>query len=258
MHRLSRVFDLFNSDDVDYDLAVMLDVKEKVRNKAARAAFTSYLQLPDQNTRPSALGSTQAHLRFFDSDLVRRLTDTSSMDVSALVAGEPMTLYIIVPPARMTAYRPLLRILLTGLILALTNRTKVPEERTLLMCDEAGNLGRIDSLFTAATLLRSWGLTLWTLWQNVAQLNTYGSQAHTLIDNAGIIQIFGARNLRMAQELANIVGGVSAEQILNLPPNEQMLLIEGRLTRCKQARFYNDELFRSTCSQEVPGVVPCH
>lgn len=55
------------------------------------------------------------------------------------------------------------------------------------------------------TLLRSWGLTLWTFWQNAAQLQIYGTQANTLADNAGVIQAFGARNLRMAQDLANLL-----------------------------------------------------
>lgn len=243
--RLSALFDLFTCDEVDYSIATLMDAEDKVRNRAARAAFGSYLQLPDTGTRPSVLGSTQTHLRFFDSDLVRRVTDTSSIDVEAFVAGEPMSLYIIVPPSRLTAYRPLLRVWLSGLILAMTQRTKLPEERTLMLCDEAGNIGRLDALFTAATLLRSWGLTLWTLWQNVAQLNAYGGQAHTLVDNAGVIQVFGARNLRMAQDLAGLIGGVSAEQIMSMGPEEQVLLIEGRLTRCRQARYYSDKLFQA-------------
>jgi type IV secretion system protein VirD4 len=241
---LGRLFDLFNNDEVDYGIAKLMDEKDRVRSKAARSAFASYLQLPDTNTRPSVLGTTQTHLRLFDSELVRRVTDTSSLDVDALVRGEPMSLYIIVPPSRLTAYRPLLRVWLTGLILAFTNRTRLPKERTLLLCDEAGNIGRIDALFTAATLLRSSGLTLWTLWQNVAQLNIYGGQAHTLVDNAGVIQVFGARNLRMAQELASLIGGVSAEQIMGMGPEEQVLLIEGKLQRCRQARYYSDTLFQ--------------
>jgi type IV secretion system protein VirD4 len=162
------------------------------------------------------------------------------------MAGAPMSLYIIVPPSRLVAYRPILRLWISGLILAATHRATPPKERTLMLCDEIGNLGRIDAFLTAATLLRSWGVTLWTFWQNLAQLQVYGAQANTLIDNAGVVQVFGARNLRAAQEIANIVGGMSGEQILNLPPDEQMLLIEGKLMRCKQARYYNDELFRAT------------
>ena len=42
-------------------------------------------------------------------------------------------------------------------------------------CDEVGNLGKMDALLTAATLMRSWGMTLWCFWQNVAQLQIYGA-----------------------------------------------------------------------------------
>jgi len=241
--RISSLFDLFNSDDVAYSLAVKLDQKE-VRNRAAYAAFASFLQLPERETRPSVLGTLQTHLRLFDSDLVRRLTDTTTFDLDAFVAGKPMSLYIIVPPLRLSAYKSLLRAWLSGLMLALTQRTTAPRERTLMLCDEIGNLGRLDALLTAATLLRSWGLTLWTFWQNAAQLPAiYGSQANTLVDNAGVLQAFGAKNRRMAQDIANLVGGITPDDILNLPSDEQVILIEGKVTRCKQVRYYQEKQF---------------
>src|SRR5258708_35790179 len=51
----------------------------------------------------------------------------------------------------------LLRMWLSGLILLLTQRKHPPKERTLMLCDEIGNLGRLEALLTATTLLRSWG-----------------------------------------------------------------------------------------------------
>jgi len=240
--RMSTLFDLFNSEDVAYTLAVYLDTKDKVKNRAARAAFISLLNLPEKETRPSVLGTVQSHLRLFDSELTRRLTDTSSMDIDALIAGKPMSLYIIVPPFRLNAYRPLLRMWLSGLILAMTRRKAPPKERTLMLCDEIGNLGSMDALLTAATLLRSFGLTLWTFFQNIDQLKIYGAQANTIVDNAGVIQIFGARNKRMAKDLSDIVGSVTAEEILGMSPDEQFLLMEGKALRCKQVRYYNEKL----------------
>jgi type IV secretory pathway TraG/TraD family ATPase VirD4 len=102
-----------------------------------------------------------------------------------------------------------------------------------MLCDEVGNLGRIDALLTAATLMRSLGMTLWCFWKNIAQLQISGAQANTLVDNAGVIQTFGARNLHMAQDLTSMVGDVSADQIAGLRPDEQIFLIEGRMTRCR-------------------------
>jgi type IV secretion system protein VirD4 len=244
---LSSLFDILTDDDAIYRLACLMDQKE-VRNRAAKAAFSSFLQLPSENTRPSVLGTALTHVRLFDSDLMRKVTDTTSFDLDAFIAGAPMSLYIIVPPFRLSAYRPLLRIWLSGLILALTLRKTPPEHRTLLICDETGNLGRLDTLLTAATLLRSWGLTLWTFWQNAGQMQIYGPQANTLIDNAGVVQAFGARNRRMAEEFVNLVGGVSPDEVLKMPRDEQVLLIEGKLLRCKQARYYSDKEFAGPLS----------
>jgi type IV secretion system protein VirD4 len=242
--RLSALFDLFTSDDASYSIAMMLD-NNRVANRGAKSAFCSFLQLPDQSTRPSVLGSVQSHLRLFDSELTRKVTDTTTIDLEAFIAGEPMSLYFIVPPFRLMAYRPLLRLWLSGLILALTQRQRPPKERTLMLCDEIGNLGRMEPLLTAATLMRSWGLTLWSFWQNAAQLQIYGTQANTLTDNVGVIQIFGVRNYRMAQDLANVIGGISAEELLRLGKNDQVLLMESQLLRCSQVRHYEDKLFRT-------------
>jgi type IV secretion system protein VirD4 len=240
--RLSELFELYTSDDAVYRIAVLIDTKG-VRERSAKAAFAAFLQLPDRETRPCVLGCTLPHLRLFESDMVRRLTDTTSFDLDAFIAGEPMSLYIIVPPLRLTAYRPLLRMWISGLILTMTQRKTPPKERTLMLCDEVGNLGRIDALLTAATIMRSWGLTLWTFWQNMAQVQIYGAQANTLVDNAGVVQVFGARNQRMAHDLASVIGGITADEIMRMKPDEQILLIEGKLARARQTRYYSDAMF---------------
>src|ERR1022692_3546876 len=48
----------------------------------------------------------------------------------------------------LSAYRPLLRLWLSGLILAMTQPNTPPKERPLMLYDEIGNLGRLDSLLT--------------------------------------------------------------------------------------------------------------
>jgi type IV secretory pathway TraG/TraD family ATPase VirD4 len=47
----------------------------------------------------------------------------------------------------------------------------------------------------------------------------------------------------MAQDLANVIGGVSADELLKLPKSEQMLLVESKLRRCRQVRHYEDREF---------------
>jgi hypothetical protein len=65
-------------------------------------------------------------------------------------------------------------------------------------------------------------------------------------DNAGVVQCFGARNRRRAQEFASLVGGVDADTVMKLSPREQLVLIEGgEPVRCRQVRYFEDEEFRA-------------
>ena len=250
---ISGFYDILCGDP-DYKIATMLDEKA-FSHAAARTGFEGYLLLPERETRPSVLGTVLQHLRFFDSRIVRDATDSTTIDLAALVAGEPMTLYITVPPMRLSAYRPLLRCWLTGLLFLLTQRTRLPEHRTLMLCDEIGNLGRIDAFLTASTLLRGWGLTLWSFWQNIAQLEIYGDQARTIVDNAGVLQFFGARNRRMAEDFAALVGGIDPDAIMAMRGGEQMLLVDGVLVEnSRTLRYYSEPMFAGLYDESpLPG-----
>ena len=238
--RISKLYDLYHPKDTTYSIAVLLDTTIGM-NKTAYDCWAAYLELSERETRPSVLASTTEHLHLYESDLIRRLTDTTTIDLDALVAGEPMTIYITVPPYRLAAYSPILRLWLSGLMNLLGTRQSVPKHRTLMLVDEAGQLGRMESFITASTLMREYGLSIWTIWQNAAQLEIYGSQARTLIDNAGVIQCFGMRNSRMAGEIAALIGGISAERLVGMGKDEQMLAIDGAGPKVvRQIRYYEE------------------
>jgi type IV secretion system protein VirD4 len=242
---LARLFDQLHADDVDLEIARQLDTHKARLSRAAYRGLAAYLQLPERETRPSVLGSTQQHVRLWDSDLVRRLTERTTFDLAALIDGQPMSLYIVVSPARLEALAPLLRMWLGGLTGALMTRRRRPEHRTLLLCDEIGALGRFDAFVGASTLLRSASVQLWTFWQNPAQLEIYGSHARTLVDNAGVLQLLGARNLRMATEFSALTGGLDAQEILAMGDDECLALVEGRqVERLRRIRYFEHPVLR--------------
>lgn len=238
---LGSLFDLFNNDDVIHRIAQLLDEHGPQIERCIYATFAGFLQLSDRETRPSVLGSTQQHLMLWESNLIRSLTDHTSFDLQAFVEGEPMSIYIVPGALRVDAYAPVLRLWFAGLMQALMARQgqRLPRHRTLMMCDEAAALGKLDAFVTASTLLRSCGLQLWTFWQNPAQMEVYGAAARTIVDNAGVVQLLGARNHRMAQEFATLTGGISADEIMSMGPDEQMLMVDGgRPKRVRRARYF--------------------
>jgi type IV secretion system protein VirD4 len=243
---MNTVFDLFNSDDPVYNLAVLLD-KNTSMHRTARTAFTGMLGLPEKETRPSVLGSTQAVVRLWDSDVIRRVTGTTSFDIDALIHNSddhPMTIYVIVPSYRSEAYRPLLRLWFGGLLMALMQREELPEYKTLLLSDETASFGRVDAFLTASTQARAFGVQLWTHWQNAAQLEIYGKDgAHTLIDNAGVLQFLGAANRRAAQEFVALIGGIDADEMMAMGPDEQLVLMDGKTERLRRLRHFEEACF---------------
>ncbi|MGE4043388.1 MAG: type IV secretory system conjugative DNA transfer family protein [Acetobacteraceae bacterium] len=242
--RISKGFDLLHAGDVPYDIAMLLDTMQ-VKNKAAYAAFAAFLANSERETRPSILATAVQHIRLFDSELIRHRTDRTSIDIDGLIEGKPMSLYVIVPPARLRAYRSILRLWMSGILMALTQRQEPPEHRTLMLIDECGQLGALDTFLTAATLMRGWGVTLWTFWQSVAQLSVYGVNARALVDQAGVIQLFGSRNFRLARDFTKLIGGITPEEVMRMRPEEMLVMVEGGLPQfIQQARWYSDGAFR--------------
>jgi type IV secretion system protein VirD4 len=185
-------------------------------------------------------------LRLWESDLIRKLTSSTTFDLQALVDGAPMSIYVVAPPLRLTAYAHIIRLWLNALLTVLMTRRSKPRHRTLMLCDEMGALGEFDAFVVASTLMRSSGLQLWSYWQNGSQLEVYGAHAKTLVDNVGVLQLLGVRNRRMATEFADLVGGVSADEIMGMGPGECLALIDGRrLEWMRKIRFFEHPQLRA-------------
>jgi len=82
----------------------------------ARQEFAIFLQHPSKETRPSIQSTASQHLRLFGSKAVRRATDCSTFDLQDVIDGEPMTIYIIIPPTKLESHRSLLRLWLGSCI----------------------------------------------------------------------------------------------------------------------------------------------
>jgi type IV secretion system protein VirD4 len=239
--RLSWIRDLFSESDLAYQLAVMLDTKA-VRNRDAYQEITIFLNHPERETRPSVQSTAAQHFRHFGSEAVRRATDTTTIPLEALQAGDPLTIYLVLPPDKLASHRNLLRLWLSAMLLLLMQRRRIPRLPTLFLIDEAAQLGRLELLLQAVTLMRGYGLMCWTFWQDAAQLKSlYPQEWPTLINNCATLQLFGARNLKAAEEIAGLVGGIAPETILGLAPDEQVLLVPGQRPQlCRRLDYLHD------------------
>jgi type IV secretion system protein VirD4 len=232
------------SDDVVYNLAVLLDTKGKSMPKFAYSAIGAFLQAADQNTRPSILNTAQTYLRALCSEDVGLCLVDSNIKLGDILEGKPLDIFICIPPEKMKSHKCLVKLWVGTLLTALMRRREIPVRRTLLVADEAAQLGEFDLLLTACTLLRGFGLQLITAWQDVAQMKSrYSHDWQTILNNAAVLLSFGQGHYAAAKEYADILG-IDAGELLRMGPDHAALSVRGEGTRrirrmnyLKEARF---------------------
>jgi len=224
---LSRIADMLHNDDAAYHLAVLLERKGKSMQKSAHREIAAFLNLPERETRPSTMATAQSYLKCLMSHKIATSISSTSFDLEAFRRGVPMTIYIIVPPERMLSHAALLSLWIGTLLKVIFSRTSAPKLRTLALLDEVASLGNFPMLETAITLCRSYGLRVWTFWQDVQQIQAaYPLGWKTVINNSSL-QIFGVTTRLMANELGQVID-FEPSQLVRLNRESQVIQIPGQ------------------------------
>lgn len=194
----------------------------------------------------SILSMTQDGVDFLRGPLIEAATASSTFDLDAVTRGDPLSIYIVMPPHMMESHGRLLRLWVMALISLITRRRGKPRRSTLFILDEAAQLGTLPQLRQAVTLLRGYGLQCWSLWQDVSQLRRlYPGDWETMVNNCRVVQCFGALNLMAADAMARLTGFGSAEEVLDLEESEMLLQIAGaRAVRSRKPDYLTDPAFR--------------
>lgn len=239
----TRLCEILHGDDVVYNLAVFLDTMGKRMPKMSYQEIAAFLQLPEKETRPSALATAQAFVKGLNGQRIVDALARSSFSLEDFRVGKPMTIYLILPPERLESHAGLLTLWFGTLLKAIFSRTVSPELRTLLLVDEAAQLGKFPMLEAAITLCRSYGVRVWTFWQNLQQLQDCYPVGWKTIANNCMLQTFGISNRLMAEEISQVLD-CSTRDLLDLPLDEQWLQLPGgrpirsrRLDYLRHAQF---------------------
>ena len=123
-------------------------------------------------------------------------------------------------------------------------RTIMPRQRTLFLLDECAQLGSLDCLRQAITLLRGSGLQTWTFWQDLSQLRqVYPNDWQTIVNNSGVLQVFGITNHNMAKEWSELLG-LRPQDLQALPREDAVVLRQGQgSVMCRRPDYLKDEVF---------------
>ena len=168
------------------------------------------------------------HLDFLKGEQVAAHLAASDLDLNRVHDGAPLSIYLVLPPDKMESHAALLRLWVGTLTAAVTRRRTRPERPTLFIVDEAAQLGELPQLRQAITLLRGYGVRVWSFWQDLSQLRRlYPDDWETILNNCRVQQFFGASTALAADAVVDASGFGPREAVLDLERDEMILNLAG-------------------------------
>lgn len=212
-----------------------------VKNVITTAEFSS------ERTRASIMATAQAHMGFLRSPAVHTCLTDSTITLDDITAGAMQTIYLILPPDKLITHAKLLRLWVGVMLAAISRRRRAPPQPTLFLLDEAAQLGPMSELKVALTLMRSYGVRVWTFWQDLSQLKaTYPADWESIVNNSSIQQYFGAKSPPSKASLRSFLGDALPRDELS---ETDQLIFTGENTKVlRRPSYLLDTVFKGLAS----------
>lgn len=202
---LVTVRDMLTSAPEAFDEMLAVMQKSKCAGGLVARAANRHLSKSGREAA-GVLSSAQRHTHFLDSHRMAPVLEHSDFRFEDLKAGVS-TVFLVLPPERLSTHARWLRLLVAQAIGALAKSKDRPERPVLLLLDEFAALGRLEPLEQAFGLMAGYGLQLWPILQDLHQLRSvYGERAGTFLSNAGLIQIFNVGDVETASWVSRSMG----------------------------------------------------
>ena len=155
------------------------------------------------------------HTEFLDTPLIeeclgdRRQGFRGTYDLRDLKTYGGVSIYMILPPHYLTRYVRLFRLWITMAMASMTRTSGKPADGcpVLFMLDEMAQLGTMEMMRQAVSLLAGYGMSVWMIWQDLSQLKAlYEHDWPSFIANAKIQQFFGINDHETAKYIAEMLG----------------------------------------------------
>lgn len=221
----------------------------------------------------SVLSVAQRHTHFLDSIRMGRVLNRSDFSFADLKRGTA-TVFLVLPPERLSAYYRWLRLMVTQSLRELSIDRTRPAKPIVYLLDEFAALGHLAPIEQAMGLMAGYGIQLWPILQDIHQLRgIYGKKADTFLSNAGVLQFFGVSDYESAQLVSNLTGQTTVvystesssagkfgsnqseqhtgrplftpDEVRTLPLEQQLLFVRGKHPiLAKKLRYYADPEFQ--------------
>ena len=186
------------------------------------------------------------HTEFMDSPLVGECLGGQGQDSAGtynlrdLKTKGCVTIYLILPPHYLAQYGRLFRLWITMAMASMTRTIGKPKDGgpVLFILDEMAQLGTMDMMRKAVSLLAGYGMSVWMIWQDLSQLKSlYKDDWPSFIANAKIQQFFGINDHETAKYISEMLGEetikIETKSVSSSISKERFALIKATKTKNK-------------------------
>ncbi|MGO9545743.1 MAG: type IV secretory system conjugative DNA transfer family protein [Rhodomicrobium sp.] len=170
----------------------------------------AFLQLYLKSDKEFAaiMSTARTQLEFLGSKPLMNTMKRSDFSLKDLKAGKA-TVYLCVPPSMMARYSRWLRLIISMAMTSFERYGAKPKIPVLMLLEEFNVLGYLEVIETAAGQIAGSGVKLWTVLQDLGQIQKHYKQSwETFIGNAGVLTFFGNSDWRTLNYISKKLGGI--------------------------------------------------
>ncbi|KKB96705.1 Conjugal transfer protein TraG [Candidatus Arcanobacter lacustris] len=282
------------SDDVAYNLCVILDTIGKDLHPVAYMNIAAFLQKADKE-RSGVISTMNSSLELWANPLIDTATASSDFNIQNF-KKEKTTVYVGLTPDNIKRLEPLMQVFYQQATEFLSRKIPDPKEDpygVMFLMDEFPTLGKMEQFKTGIAYFRGYNVRLFLIIQDTEQLKGTYEEAgmNSFLSNATYRITFSANNMATANLISQLCGNKSVEQashnkpefldlnpasktmnvsqaqralllpqeVILLPRDEQIVLIESfPPIKSKKIKYYADSFFKKRLlpATPIPTQVP--
>lgn len=266
------------SDDVVYNLAVVMDTLGKQIHPVAYMNIAAFLQKADKE-RSGVISTLNSALELWANPLIDTATATSDFNIQTF-KKEKVTVYVGLTPDNLKRLRPLMQIFYQQATEFLSRKMPTKDEPygVMFILDEFPTLGKMEQFMNGIAYFRGYHVRLFLIIQDTQQLKGIYEEAgmNSFLSNSTYRITYAANNVDTANLISQLCGNKTVKQesynkpkffdlnpasrsvnvsevqralllpqeVIGLPRDEQILLIESfPPIKSKKIMYYKDKFF---------------
>jgi type IV secretion system protein VirD4 len=282
-----EVIRTLKSDDVVYNLAVVLDTLGKQIHPVAYMNIAAFLQKADKE-RSGVTSTLNSGLELWSNPLIDAATATSDFDFNTF-KKVPVSVFVGLTPDNIDRLKPLMQIFYQQAAQIMTKHTPKPDEKfgVLMLMDEFPTLGEMFIFKQGIAYFRGYKVRLFLIIQDIEQLKDIYEEAgmNSFLANATYRITFAANTFSTAEMISQMIGNKTVKQIsrnapvfvdlnpasrskhlsetqralllpqevINLPKDQQIILVESSPPiKSRKIFYYKDSFFTKRLLPQTP------